>query len=68
MSSAPQFYIDRSQNVLPECKGCTNITKLGFGVGVGREICTRHPRPEFQFLFKSCVDKHIKPPTKSNEN
>lgn len=68
MSSASQFYIDCSKNVVAECKGCECIIKLRFGVGADREICTRHPVPKIQFFFETCRDKHLKTPTKSNEN
>jgi len=56
MSSAPQFYILESGEIVDECEGCEFIIQLKFG-DVGKEICNRHPQPDQQFLFGPCQSK-----------
>ena len=61
MSSAPQFYIDHSQQVDLRCTGCLCVRRKMFGEDADRLICCRHPHPSMQFLFGPCKDYSMPP-------
>ena len=57
MAGAAKFYITDFEEVVPQCNGCTHITRAI--IGSADRICCRHCYPRIQFSFEGCKDYHL---------